>query len=132
MANFEFSEAMKGLAEGLIESVPEFDYIKMAAPRIAYLESDQEKTSHGMLTYGDCEKVKPKMKEFMDYDYIITFYVNNIRHLDGEQLKILMMHELYHIDCERDGNDELTCRIRPHDIQEFGFIRDKFGIDWDR
>lgn len=131
-AKYEFSEELKDMAEELIEKVPEFRNIKVLAPKIAYMVSDQKKTSKGMTVHGDCEKVKPKMKRIMPYDYIITFYTNNIKHMTSDQLRILMMHELYHIDCGEDDEGNLSCNIRPHDIQDFRFVTDKYGLDWAR
>ena len=129
---FEYCERMKDIAEEMIEKVPEFECIREAQPRIAFLMSNQKKKSRGVLVYGDCEKVKPKMQAFTNFDYIITFYEKNIEHLDSDQIEILMMHELYHIDCSREEDGSLTCNVRPHDIQEFSFISDKYGVAWDR
>lgn len=131
MSEYVFSGRVKALAEALIEKMPEFEKIRESAPAIAYLEADKKKHSHGEAVYGDCEKVKPKMREFMAYDYIITVYTPNCEALTVNQWKLLLYHELLHIDCERSESGELLCRIRPHNIQDFHEITDRFGTYWD-
>lgn len=124
------SKMVRGMAEMLINKHPDLTEVRSASPNIAYLESDKAKTRNGGAVYADCEKVKPKMKEFMDYDYIITVYMPNCRELTENQWKILIFHELLHVDCERNLEGELTCRIRPHNIEDFHEVTDRFGTYW--
>ena len=124
------SEFVKAIAEELIEKHPDLITVKEASPVIAYLESDKGKSHNGGIVHADCEKVKPKMKEFVAYDYIITAYMPNCAELTENQWKILIFHELLHVDCDRDLDGVLTCRIRPHDIEDFHQVTDRFGTYW--
>lgn len=76
-----------------------------------------------------CEKVKPKMKEFMSQDYVITVYPE-YHNLTLNQKQVLIYHELLHIDCYRDSDGILNCSIRQHDIQDFHAVVDRFGQYW--
>lgn len=127
---YEHSEQMKMLAELLIDKLPDLAQIKAAAPNIAYMTCDTAKRKNGSVVFGDCEKVKPQMHAFMGYDYIITFYSPNILGMTFNQIKMLMYHELLHVDCVRDDLGELTCKIRQHTLQDFACIVDKYGNHW--
>ena len=62
---------------------------------------------------------------FLPFDFIITFYEPNIYYMTENQKKILMLHELKHIDVGERG---LT--IRPHDIEDFKSIIKTYGLEW--
>ena len=76
--------------------------------------------------YADTELVKEKLRGFLPYEFIITFYEPACADMDEEHLKRLMYHELKHVGF--DGSDKF--RIRPHDIEDFRACIDKWGYDW--
>ena len=52
--------------------------------------------------------------------------------LAEEQKKLLMLHELMHIGIKYDKQGELTPFIVPHSVQDFRYILEKYGLDWDQ
>ena len=43
-----------------------------------------------------------------------------------------MLHELMHIGIKYDKQGELTPFIVPHSVQDFRYILEKYGLDWDQ
>lgn len=111
------------MADELIKTEPELEYLIGAPITIVYLESTLRKKSQGKLTLGQCEKVQEKNKWGIPADFTITIFEPNVRGMSEEQLKILMMHELMHI-----GKDFIS--VRPHDLEDFKYIVDRFGVNW--
>ncbi len=97
--------------------------------RIGYQWSDEDKIKDNMIVFADCEKVKPKLKQFIDYDFIITFY-EAARDISENAKKILMYHELRHIGIKEKVDGDLSFYIVQHTVQEFREIIDKYGLDW--
>ena len=131
MEHRSLNENYKRIAEGLIDSEPELEYIKDSRVRIAYLESDQcKKSGKDRLVQGECEKVAAKNQWAIDYDFTITIFVNNVIGMNEEQVKILLFHELMHIciDVKEDGEEVYS--TRKHDIEDFKLIVKKYGMDW--
>jgi len=69
--------------------------------------------------------VSEKLKAFIPYDFIITFYWPNCETLSPEKLERLMYHELRHV-----GFADGKMFIVPHDIEDFRSIIDTWGFDW--
>ena len=114
---------LRRIAEELIESEPDLKHLS-ADCRIFYQYGLGTKGSPGNRTFADCQKVQDKLKEFVDADYVITFYAS-ADSLTEDGLRVLMKHELMHIDS--NGKDH---RIRKHDIEDFRAITDVYGPDW--
>ena len=127
---YELSEELKALAEEVISDREDLQHILTSGVQIGYMVSDKKKKSHGMIVQGDCEKVKPKNRKFVPFDFIITFYEHHVDGLDADQLKLLMYHELLHVGAERLEDGELRTWVRPHNIQDFREIVDVHGLDW--
>lgn len=122
---YERSEKLRALGEKVIAEHPDlFGFIPELGMEIAYLNSDEKKFKPGMQVNADCEKVKDKYAELIPYDFIITFYKNDV---PEEKHELLMMHELMHVGWE-DGK----AKIRQHDVQDFKAIIEAYGTDWDR
>lgn len=107
----------------MIEETEELEYLRQPPITIIYLESTHKKKSKGKLTLGQCEKVQEKNKWGIPADFTITIFEPNVEGMTEEQLKILMIHELLHID--RDYQS-----IRPHDLEDFRYIVNNYGVDW--
>lgn len=119
------------IAEELIDQEPELFQLKRSSARIAYLESDAAKKSGDFETLGECEKVQSKNQWAMNYDFTVTIYKKNTEHLDQDQLRVLIFHELLHIDIYYDPETGAeTYGIRKHDLQDFKTIVDRYGVDW--
>lgn len=85
----------------LINEMGELSYIRYSSVKIAYLESDQIKTSGGNVVHGECEKVPAKYRWAVPADFTITLFKNCNSSFTEEQMKILIFHELLHIDIVR-------------------------------
>lgn len=97
---------------------------------IVYLSSEHKKMNAGTTVFAQCEKVAEKYKWGIPADFTITVFEPNIEGFSDEQLRILIFHELLHIGIEfnEDGSESYT--IRPHDLEDFKLIIDRFGTDW--
>jgi len=120
----EPSKEMRKLAERIINKFPEFHFIKDCDVKIGYVMS-QERKQGAKTIYADCRKVSTVYRAWMPFDFIITFYESNVSGLDENQRKIVMKHELQHIEIGPRG---LT--VRPHDIEDFSNIIEAYGMKW--
>ena len=125
MDNRKVNDTYRLIAEELIEEMPELEYIKNSEVSIIYLSSEHKKTSSGKFTLGQCEKVSDKYKWAIPCDYTITVFEPNIEGFTEEQIKILLFHELLHI-----GIEDNKYFIRPHDLEDFKTIIDRYGVSW--
>lgn len=124
----EHSDYYTKLALQVLEDVPELKVDKEHI-KLTVLVSDYEKKSQGRLIFGLTEKVPSKNQWAIDADFTITIYTKNIDkyNFDEKQKYILMYHELLHIGADKDGRTF----IKPHDLEDFRVIIDKFGAYWD-
>ena len=133
--NYCEAREMLPIVREVIERNDEFVELRTPGCRILCLWGDDVRKSKGRLVYADTEKVKDKYKVLFPYDYIITFYAPLCKTLNPAVLKHLVYHELLHIDYEegRGGEQDYTAnryRIRPHDIEDFRSVTDRWGLDW--
>lgn len=128
----EIRQQNEGYAEigsYLIKTMPLLKPIEESKCTIIYLQSNKEKKSKGKLIYGECEKVLDKNKWAIPAEYEIIIYDRNITGATDEQLKILIYHELLHINIEfKDGIP--IYGTKPHDISDFKEIINQYGADW--
>lgn len=123
-----YSEDIEKIGLEVINEHPnEFERIINGDFQVAFLESDQEKTTNGNRVFGECSLVSKKYKWTCSYDFMITFYTKNCEYFTEEQLKILMWHELKHM-----GIDKNNPYIVSHDLNDFREIIDTYGVDWDK
>ena len=127
----EMNEQYSEIAHNLIQTEPLLDVIRQSEATIIYLSSDKEKKSKGRTVFGECEKIPDKYKWSIPADFTITIYEPNIVGFTDNQIRILLFHELLHvgIDFRNDGSEAYS--VRPHDIEEFRTIIDRYGIDWE-
>lgn len=125
----ELNERYTEIAEDLIQSDPLLEYIQDSGVTILYLSSDREKKSKGRLIFGECEKVPDKWKWSVPCDFTITVFEPNVEKFNEEQIRILLLHELMHVGIAMDGNEE-TYYVRPHDVEDFYKILERYGIGW--
>lgn len=129
--NYERSEELKELALKVIDEHPDLHFIRIMDISFDCVMSSKEKTTKGNNVLGECIKVEELYQAYIPYDFLIIIYGPNISHLSDEQKKILMYHELLHIDfIEKDG--EIKYRVKPHDVEEFNVIMETYGSDWAR
>lgn len=131
MENRSINEEYSQIAHDLIENEPILNDIKESEVTILYLSSDYEKKSKGKMVCGECEKIPDKYKWSIPADFTITIYEPNVIGFTDEQMKILILHELLHVGIKFADNGDESYFIRPHDIEDFRQIIDKYGLDWD-
>ena len=124
------SDEYTEIGNDLIQTEEILSDLRESDVTIVYLGSEYEKTSHGKSVFGQCEKIPDKYKWSVPCDFTITIFEPNVERFTEEQLRILILHELMHVGIAKDGNEE-TYFIRPHDIEDFRDIIERYGLDWD-
>ena len=119
------SEEYQQIADELIQTREELAYIREADVSIICLASDCEKKNGKKVIYGQCEKIPDKYKWGIPADFTITIFDPNVFGFTEEQLRILILHELYHV-----GIDGARLYIEPHDCEDFRAIIEEFGVGW--
>lgn len=117
------------IARRLIQTLPEFEDLKDADVRIAYLSSQKEKVKNRRVIFAECCKVEEKYEWCCKYDFFIVVYEPNIIGFTENQIKILIRHELHHVGVEYTDNG-IKFYIVPHDVEEFWEIIREHGLEW--
>lgn len=125
----EIDEECTILGQELIDEESELEELRESGVQIAFLRSDLEKKTKTKVVYGKCEKVPDKYKWAVPFDFMITVFSPNIEKFSEKQLRILLFHELLHVGAEKDGN-AWNYFVKPHDIEEFETIIDRYGMRW--
>ena len=99
---------------------------------IIYLSSEHKKNSKGKVTHAECEKISDKYKWGIPCDFTITVFEPNIEGFTDEQIKILLFHELLHVGVEFNQDGSETYSIRPHDLEDFKEIINRYGTEWSK
>lgn len=124
-SNEEYAE----IAQEVIDSHDDLNWLKVADVRIDYISCLKQKKASGMDVFGECRLVKDIEKLYCPYDFLIIIYEKAIEHFSLDQLKILIYHELLHIDVD-DKDGEPKYSVNPHDVQDFRAVIDKYGLEW--
>lgn len=130
MDSRQINEHYAEIAKELIETEPALAYIKESAATIIYLSSEHEKKGDGKKILGQCEKIQEKYKWSIPCDFTITLFEPNIEHLNDEQIKVVIFHELLHVGIKPNADGTEDYSIRPHDLEDFRLIIERFGVDW--
>ncbi|WP_407399587.1 putative metallopeptidase [Treponema sp.] len=94
---------------------------------IAFIWSEKPKMSKGKVVFADTTKVEERVRFLSRIDFIITFYRPACADLTGDQMEILMHHELMHVGF---NSEDGKTKIIPHDIEDFRAILEAHGMDW--
>ena len=121
------TDKYNGIIQNLLINEPLLSPLTEANITFCVLESDYQKKAQGKIVFGLTEKVSSKNRWAIPTDFTITIYTRNIEHFTDEQVKILLEHELLHIGVDKDGKGY----IKPHDLEDFRLIIDKYGAYWD-
>ena len=128
---FQISVEYYRLAKKVIAENKDLSILVDYGVRIRFLESDAEKKESGKTIRGKCIKVPLMYRLFTQSEYIIVIYTPNIEYFTTEQKKVLLYHELLHIDIDPDpAGGVRSYRIRPHDTEEFREVLELYGPDW--
>lgn len=124
----EQSEYWAELAEEIIQTEPLVEYLQFRNFTIIYLTSEHKRKSNGKAVHGLTEIVQEKNKWSMPGDVSITIYEANNEGFTKEQERILMLHELMHIQVDGENNNKP--KLRGHDVEDFSEIIEMYGMDW--
>ena len=120
------SDEYTEIGQDLIDKEPELKDLKEAKIAIIFLASEDEKKKVGKLIFGQCEKVSEKYKWGIPCDFTITVFEPNVEDFTDDQIRILLFHELLHIGF----NDKNEPYVKPHDLEDFKVIIDRYGTHW--
>lgn len=132
------SEDYARMAGSLIATEDIFADLRAHPARIRFLESNKPAKKSGRVILGECIKVSNKvrnlmaavMSEDMVPDFFIVIYKERIQHFTPAQLRILIMHELMHIDVKVDDDGKVTYSVRKHNVEDFDYILLEYGLNW--
>lgn len=100
--------------------------------QIIFLSSPHKKTGKGKIIHAECEKISEKYKWGIPCDFTITVFEPNCEGFTDEQIKILLFHELMHVGVEFNPDGSETYSVKPHDLEDFKLIIDRYGTEWDK
>lgn len=113
----------------------------LAGQRIEYVFRSTASKSNGKVVLGKARKVtglnaylaQPEPDEVpVDADvdfFVIEFAEDEWAKLDTDQREALVDHELCHLQVEWDDEtEEITLKLRPHDLEEFNEIVRRHGL----
>ena len=119
-------DELKPMVSALIESYSEqLSHIRPSS--IGYAAFSKKKSS----TRAKIYTMKPMFGLFSNIDYILSVHLEAWVASTISEKYVLILHELLHIPTE--GFDDTSKEYRKtvdHDVQDFKFIVDHFGTDW--
>lgn len=124
------SEEYAEIANRLIDTLEEFQYIKDSNVTIVYLSSEESKKSQNRIVMGDCNKSSKRYDWCCPADFFIVLYEPNIAELDEKQLETVIRHELHHVGIEQKEDGSERYYIQGHDLEDFKVIIEELGVDW--
>jgi len=97
-----------------------FDYPEQ--PLVKFLKMISDKSNY----LGKCSRATGKWKYLTDKDFVIEIWDKWWETANEHQKEALMYHEVSHIDF-KEKDDEITWRLKRHDIEEFNDVVKKYG-----
>lgn len=128
----EINERYAEIGMDLIKNEDALADIANSHATIIYLSSEHKKSSSGKIIHAECEKVSEKYKWGIPCDFTITVFEPNVEGMTDEQIRILIFHELLHVGITFDSDGAETYSVKPHDLEDFKLIIDRFGTDWSK
>ena len=132
MDNRTINEHYAEIGMDLIQTEDALVDIANSQATIIYLSSEHKKVASGKKVLGQCEKVADKYKWGIPCDFTITVFEPNVEGFTEEQLRMLIFHELLHVGIEYNADGTETYSVKPHDLEDFKLIIDRFGTDWSK
>ena len=127
---YQLTKDYNDILEDVLKNEPILEHISDAGIAVGIVASKVEKRKQGGIIYADCRKVPEYWKTFTPYDFLVTIYEPNCEGMNPDQLRVLMIHELMHIGVKPDDLGKTF--IRDHDLQDFRYIVETYGVDWNR
>lgn len=115
------------IGQDLIETEEALANLRGMPYTIIYLSSSHKKKSKGNAVLGQCEKVSEKNKWAIPCDFTITVFEPNCEGMSVNQIRMLIFHELLHVGADKDEP-----YIKPHDLEDFKLIINRFGTQWSK
>lgn len=128
--NRQMNDEYAKIGAELIESEDVLIDIRNSQATIVYLSSDYAKTDKGKPVLGQCERIQDKYKWGIPADFTITLFEPNIEGKSPEAIRRIIFHELLHVGIEFKDDSTESYSIRPHDIEDFKLLIDRWGTDW--
>lgn len=128
--NRRINEEYAKIGSELIESEDVLIDIRNSQATIIYLESDYAKTDKGKAVLGQCERIQDKYKWGIPADFTITLFQPNIEGKSPEAIRRIILHELLHVGIDFKDDSTESYSIKPHDIEDFKYLIDKWGTNW--
>lgn len=126
----QISDEYTEIGNEVLNTFEELNDVRFSKATIVFLVSQHKKRSHGEVVCAQCERVADKYKWSIPADYTITVFEPNVEGFTDEQKRILMFHELMHIDIGMNDAGEEVYGIKDHDLKDFRTIIDTYGVDW--
>lgn len=128
----QINEEYAKIGRELIETEEALVDIANSQATIIYLSSEHKKVASGKVILGQCEKVADKYKWGIPCDFTITVFEPNIEGMSEDQIRMLIFHELLHVGIEFGADGTESYSVKPHDLEDFKLIIDRYGTDWSK
>lgn len=129
MNKYYKTEIYDDILEDLLRREPELDYINDYGVSVGVVASKIKKKNRDKIVFADCRKVPDIYSLFIPYDFLITVYEPNCTEMTEDQARTLLFHELLHIGVS-EANGKVLTYTRPHDLEDFKVIIQRYGVNW--
>jgi len=120
MADYELNNPeIVQMIKDVIEEDNKFDLKMIDVPDIQVVRAFGKSSN----SYADVRKIGHPASLFTNKRWLITFY-DIFEDLTPDKQKIVVLHELLHIDIEHD-------KLKKHDVEDFKYILEKYGVSWE-
>jgi predicted metallopeptidase len=119
----EASPSVLHIAQDLIKTV--LPILAAEQVNIAFVFRSVAQKQGERYILGQCTKVPAKFQPYLEYDYIIWLSEEDYMSMDDRAREALIYHELLHCKYNFEAG---SWGIRPHDIQEFSQVIERYGI----
>lgn len=79
---------------------------------------------------GRCIKANKELNHFSGYDYIIEISKEIWDLISQKSKELLILHQVMHIKITYNKQGNPSYSLRPHDVQDFVELIEKYGVNW--
>lgn len=125
---WEKRDDIKPIVQSLIEQFPE-QLSHIQPSRISYVGFSKKKSK----VLAHVRPIRGEYELFMQSDYFLAVYLENWVQRTPAEKRVLILHELLHIpDGGFDSKHKNHKKCLDHDIKDFSFVLQRFGIYWEK